>query len=351
MRRLAPLLFVCLALATPSFAHNHVHVRHDKKGKKRPVPPPVATAHLAYYGGKVISNVKIVAVFWGPNVDATVQKDIGAFYADLVGGPAWDWLSEYNTTGVKTVTGAPSSNQTIGRGTFAKAVTITPKAKGNPLKDAQIQTELAAQIKAGKLPAADANTLYMIHFPPKQTISMGGLSCQAFCAYHGTMNKTTYYGVMPDQSAGSGCDVGCGHDGPFGNVTVSAAHEVTEATTDAQVGAAGNSMGPPIAWYDPHKDATGAEYAEIGDICASYSADYKGPSGRSWKIQKEWSNKAGGCIAKQGDPPAVASASAGASSSGSHTPVDQPPGKAAKGKTGKSAVPAKSTPPRRPLAG
>ena len=344
MRRLAPLLF-CLFLAAPAFAHNRSHHRHDKRGKARAVPPPVATPRLAYYGGKVIPNVKIVAVFWGPSVDAAVQKDIGAFYADLVGGPAFDWLSEYNTAGVKTVTGVPGSNQKIGRGTFVKAVTITPKAKGSPLKDAQIQAELAAQLKAGKLPAADENTLYMIHFPPKQVINMQGLSCQAFCAYHGTLDKTTYYGVMPDQSAGSGCDVGCGHDGPFGNLTVSAAHEITEAVTDAQVGAAGNSMGPPIAWYDPHKDATGAEYAEIGDICASYSADYKGPSGRTWKVQKEWSNQANGCIAKAGDAPAVASASAGGA--GAHTPIDQPKSKGAKGKT--KAVPAST--PRRPLAG
>ena len=347
MRRLAPLL--CLLAAAPAFATNYVHVLHTKRGK--PVtPPPPTTPHLVYYGGKVIPNVKIIAVFWGPNVDPVTTRDIGAFYKDLVGGPAFDWLSEYDTAGVATVTGIPGSNQRIGRGTFSQAITITPRAQGNPLKDAQIKAELTSQIKAGKLPAPDANTLYMIHFPPKQKIMMTGLSCDAFCAYHGTLNQTTYYGVLPDQGKGSGCDVGCGNDGPFGNLTVSAAHEVTEAVTDAQVGAAGNKAGPPMAWYDAHKDPTNHEYAEIGDICSSYSADYKGPSGRTWKIQKEWSNKAGGCIATKGDAPVVASAAnpnAGAKSPGAAAK----PGVKGKAKPGATLPASTTTPKRRPMAG
>ena len=33
---------------------------------------------LQYYGGPVLSNVKVVAVFWGPDVDATTQARIAA---------------------------------------------------------------------------------------------------------------------------------------------------------------------------------------------------------------------------------------------------------------------------------
>lgn len=56
----------------------------------------------------------------------------------------------------------------------------------------RIQSELAAQITAGHLPApvndtqGNANSFYMIYFPPGVTINLDGfISCQQFCAYHG----------------------------------------------------------------------------------------------------------------------------------------------------------------------
>jgi len=202
-----------------------------------------------------------------------------------------------------------------------KAVAIGPRVKANPLSDAQIQAELAAQIAAGNLPKPDANTLYMVHFPPGQQIRAGGLSCRDFCAYHSSTRQNVYYGVMPDQGPGSGCDVGCGNAGSLGNLTATASHEVVEAVTDPQVGAVRNAARFPLAWYDAHKDARGAEYAEIGDVCAEYIADLKAPSGRLWKVQKMWSNKANGCIVERSDAPVAASAARPSSSSRSAAPV------------------------------
>ena len=64
---------------------------------------------------------------------------------------------------------------TIGRGTFAGNTTITPgTATGTTVTDAKIGDELAAQIAAGKLPAPDANTLYMVHLPPSVTVTYPG---------------------------------------------------------------------------------------------------------------------------------------------------------------------------------
>src|SRR5947209_4416523 len=142
MPRLAAAL-LSLCLAGPAFAGNHIHRLHNRAP---PPGPAVKPPHLVYYGGKVISNVKVVAVFWGPNVDPQVMRDIGAFYADLVAGPMFGWLSEYDTT-VKTIDGRPGTGQHIGQGRFVKAVTIAPKARGNPLADRQIQGELQAQIR------------------------------------------------------------------------------------------------------------------------------------------------------------------------------------------------------------
>jgi hypothetical protein len=317
----AAALLTALAGSLPAQAISHVHWHNSVKKSWKPLPkkpakpvkgqtaPPavVKPPHLNYYGGRVISNVKLVAVFWGPSVDPQVVSSMPTFYSDFAQSPMFDWLSEYNTN-IKTVSGGAGTNQTIGRGSFLKAVTITPSknlAKAKQVTDAQIQQELTAQLKKGALPAADANTLYMIHFPPKLVIKSGsGLSCKSFCAYHSTLGTSTYYGVIPDAGPGSGCDVGCGNLSAFENLTASCTHEIVEAVTDAQIGAVkGNTIVPPAAWYDPDKDATGHEYAEIGDICAAYEVPMAMASGKSWVVQKEWSNKHNGCIALASDPP------------------------------------------------
>src|SRR5206468_3058149 len=79
------------------------------------------------------------------------------------------------------------------------------------ITDAQIQAELSKLIDGGKAPAPDANSLYMVHFPPGITIDdgQGGTSCNEFCAYHGSYKKagkSIYYGVIPDQ--GGPCAMG-----------------------------------------------------------------------------------------------------------------------------------------------
>src|ERR1700733_5891420 len=61
-------------------------------------PAPAAGQKVVYYGGPVISNVKVMAVFWGSAIDATIQKQIGGFYSTTVNSTYFDWLKEYNTT-------------------------------------------------------------------------------------------------------------------------------------------------------------------------------------------------------------------------------------------------------------
>ena len=299
-------LLACLAVATPSLAHNNVH---RKQPLKKSTPGPM----LQYWGGKVLSSVQLVPVFWGPNVDKTVQAKLPAFYKDFAGSAVFDWLSEYDTN-IKSQAGKPGTGQHIGHGTGAAAVTITPAIKTGNLSDQQIQTELTGQITAKKLPAPTANTLYMIHFPHGVTIKNGsGTSCKDFCAYHGTTSKEVFYSVMPDQGAGSGCEKGCGTPGmsQVDLLTVSASHEIVEAVTDPEVGIATNKLGPPLGWYDPSKDAAGSQRAEIGDICASE----EGPLG-AWTVQKLWSNARHSCIIKSSDAPVAAAGGGAAGGSG-----------------------------------
>ena len=261
-----------------------------------------AGAHLTYHNGPIISNVQVVQVLYGSGsynsqVAGTTSPTMGNFFADITSTGLISLLQQYNTN----ISGG--TNQIFGNGTFGGLFQIVPAAgnNGSTITDAQIQSELLAQINAGHLPApvldslGNPNTLYMIYFPPGKTISQGGSnSCQAggFCAYHGTTSSTlnakhVLYGVMPDMQAGSGCSTGCGTSTVFGNYTSVTSHELTEAMTDAQVGIA-TVIGPPLAWYD-------STNGEIGDICNGQQATYVA-NGTSYVIQLEFSNSANNCV-------------------------------------------------------
>jgi hypothetical protein len=261
-----------------------------------------AGAHLTYFGGPIISNVQVVQVLYGSGsynaqVAGTTSPTMGQFYGDITSSGLITLLQQYNTT----VSGG--TNQTFGNGTFGGLFQIVPSAgnNGSTITDAQIQSELLAQITAGHLPApvldaaGNPNTLYMTFFPPGKTISQGGSnSCQAggFCAYHGTTSsllngKHVLYGVMPDMQAGSGCSSGCGTSTVFGNYTSVTSHELTEALTDADVGIA-TTFAAPLAWYDMTN-------GEIGDICNGQQGSYVA-NGTTYTIQLEFSNSANNCV-------------------------------------------------------
>jgi hypothetical protein len=279
-----------------SDANQEADVVYSSRVHKNPVrdssspTPNVASAHLTYYGGPVLSNVKVVQVLYGSGTYATGiasgTPSMASFYTGVTNSTYMDWLSEYNTP-----------TQTIGRGTFAGTVNITPASSrnGSTITDASIQAEIAAQINTGVLPAPDANTIYMINFPKGKAINQGGSnSCVSggFCAYHGTFTRNSqdvFYGVLPDMSSGSGCDTGCGNDPtPFNNQTSVASHELIEAVTDAAVGLA-TSNAAPLAWYD-------STNGEIGDICNASQGSVVGGDGRTYVVQKEWSNAQNACV-------------------------------------------------------
>jgi hypothetical protein len=263
-----------------------------------------AGAHLSYFGGPIISNVQVVQVLYGSGsynaqVAGTTSPSMGQFYGDITGTGSGlvSLLQQYNTT----ISGG--TGQTFGNGTFAGLFQIVPAAgnNGSTITDAQIQSELLAQITAGHLPGptldatGNPNTLYMIFFPPGKTITQGGSnSCQAggFCAYHGTTSSLlggqhVLYGVHPDMQTGLCSTGGCGNAGVFGNYTSVTSHELVEAMTDAFVGIA-TTFAPPLAWYDQVN-------GEIGDICNGQQASYTA-NGTAYTIQLEFSNAANNCV-------------------------------------------------------
>lgn len=275
------------------------------------------TPNLKYYGGKVIPNVVVHQVLYGagtylPQVQlGGGLPNMATFYSGITNSAHLDWLSEYNTDiSPSSGTGA-GTGQAIGRGTLGVGMVITPAPARNAtsLTDADIQAELNAQISEGNLVTPDDNALYMVHLPKGKSVSMGGkISCintftnnipDGFCGYHGTFTRSgqnVYYGVFPDMSAGSGCDVGCGPGSLFQNQTSVASHELVEAITDPEIGIA-PPLAAPLAWYD---SATGN--GEIGDICNQQQGTVVGGDLRTYTVQKEWSNVAGACIILNSTP-------------------------------------------------
>ena len=242
---------------------------------------------LQYWGGAVIANVNIVVVLWGSGrytaqVTRTAAPNISTFFAAAAASPYVDWLREYNPRGFK-----------IGRGTVRGRVTITPAPAndGRQIDDVvNIRPELLRQIRAGRLPKPDANTLYAIFFPAGPVISQGGHdSVTGFCAYHNTVRYrgavNVRYAVLPATAATRKCGPAPG----FANLTIAASHELVEAITDPDVGLA-SKLGPPLGWYDPLN-------GEIADICAGMPATLSAPDGRTYTVQKLWSNRRHACVA------------------------------------------------------
>ncbi len=269
---------------TPVLDNNHFH---QSAVTRR---PPVSKA-LTYYGGPVMANIAVEQVLWGsgtytPQVTGSVSPNVATFFQSVLTSSFMNVLAQY-----------PSSTANIGHGTFQGTVAVTPSAaaNGSTITDAQIQTELQAQIKAGKLLAPTANSYYAVFFPKGKVITQGGVSSCAsggFCAYHGTFvlnGLDVTYGVHPDMSAGSGCDVGCGTNTvAFNNLTSVASHELAETATDPAVGLA-TVYAPPLAWYNP-------TLGEIGDICNGQQGSFVDASGVAYTVQKIWSNSAAACV-------------------------------------------------------
>jgi hypothetical protein len=247
-----------------------------RPGADRPSPATAQAAQLQYYGGPVISSVKVYTLFWSKQVVG--RHELNLFYRGITQSPYMDWLTEYNTP-----------TQRIGRGKLAGSLVYTQQPTGNDIQDSEIQNKLAALIHAKHLPKNDGNMLIAVHLPPGVTVHMGGsVSCQDFCGYHGTFTLDgvmTYYAVLPDH--GGPCASGCSAQEPdvIAQTTVTASHELVEAVTNPGVGLA-TDMAAPLAWYDNTN-------GEIGDICAGQDAQV-GPH----HVQLLWSNANNACIAQ-----------------------------------------------------
>ncbi len=261
-------------------------------------------ATVSYYGGRVVSNAKVVQVNWGSGVATAVDGFLPAWYASVVDSPYLDVLVQYGTTGRTGQDGFAGSNQYISRGSFGGRYVITPTITSTSVTSGQVAAELVAQIAAGKVPAPEVdaagnvNSIYMLEFPPGVSIALaaGGStlqSCVDFCEYHDTVSmggKSVPFGVFPDVSTG-GCASGCGTGALLDNVALVHSHSLAEVVTDAEIGLVSSSGGyaRPAAWAS-------SSCGEIGDSCGFLSGIVVGSDGASRVVQQVWSNAAQDCV-------------------------------------------------------
>ena len=242
--------------------------------------PHAGLGEVEYFGGTVFSNVEVVSVMWGPDVNSTTVAEIPDFSAAIVNSTFLEQLEEYSTKHKKSVDHHKSSDQTIGLGTFYGQVQISPKDKKTTLTDKQIHKELEYQISIGALPPQGPNMLYMIYFPTDITITLDGLvSCQDFGAYHFAVSKkqtpsNIFYTVEPDCSSG------------FDFITYAASHEFAEATTD-NIGTLGTNPKFPQAWNT-------SDGYEIADICEGDTGDLTDAT-RSYQVTQVYLDSTSNC--------------------------------------------------------
>ncbi len=265
-------------LAGPALADPHPMWLPGHFPHGLPALHPAGKGEMDYYGGPVFTSVKVISVMWGSGVNPQIVSGIGGFYTAATNSTFFDIMAQY-ATNLTGVDGHKGTNQQIGRGTWVEQVVITPFNKKTTLTDKAVQKELVKQIAAGKLPAPDANTLYMTYFPPGITIELGSSkSCSSFGAYHEGFKNAAYggvfYGVMPD----------CGYT--FNDSTVVSSHELAEATTD-NYPTPGSSPKYPQAWNT-------TDGYEIGDLCEGYSGTLKAGK-TSYTVQQIYSNAIANC--------------------------------------------------------
>jgi len=243
------------------------------------VAPQPDAARMLYFGGSVFSNVKVVSVIWGDEVNPTIVSTVPGFSQALVDSTYVDQMSEYDTF-LKGVGGHKGTKQHIERGTFLGQFQIAPNNTSHSLTDEQVQKELKQQIRAGVLPAHDLDTLYMIYFPQNVTITLDGItSCIDFGAYHFATNDTKmsknniFYTVEPDCHSN------------IANITFAASHEFVEAATD-NIPTPGSNPAFPQAWND-------ANGFEVADICGGSGQLTKGS--KSYTVTQYFLNSRNGC--------------------------------------------------------
>jgi hypothetical protein len=232
---------------------------------------PSPTIQLTYRGGRLLPHVKVATLFWGSSwKSSSLTGYFGGFFRALFAdGLFMANLAQYSAGGY-----------TIANGSVVATATDSqdPPSK---VTDAQIRSEVRAQVAAGHLPQPDASTLYFVFTPPGVVVydSGGYNSVDDFSGYHDYDfgSGGFAYAVIP-------------YDDTLQDprwMTLYASHELADAVTDPE------PYLTTLGWYDDN-------YGEVADIPPTlYTANQIGidglldeldaADGTPYLVQKVWS--------------------------------------------------------------
>ncbi len=237
-----------------------------------PAPHP-APPQLVSYGGPVLAAPRLVPVFFS-NEDPLRQAGLMDFASKVGATPYW---------------AATTSEYGVGAAASADPVALTEAAPAT-LDDSAIQAWLDGKLDGNdpSWPAADANTVYVLHYPAGTSITVEGLqSCADFHGYHsnttldgahGNMN-VAYVVIPPCTSLGDLQDLDA--------TTATLSREILGAVTDPY------PLDDP-AWAVPDDAhfywALAAGGSEAADLCSQFPLAFTKPAGLPYTVQRSWSN-------------------------------------------------------------
>jgi hypothetical protein len=228
-------------------------------------------ALLTYHNGPVIKASKVQAIFWGS------QWNNASFAGDVISGldqmyAGWGG-SRYN--GLNTEYG-DGTGKITSASTYLGHIIDGSAAPSGELSTAQAVAKACSA--SGQNP--DPNALYIIYTPtfPSNT---------GYCAWHTWGNcsngKPVQAAYEPNPKGVAGCDPGdaqTGHSQMLASLANTSAHELAETETDPR----------GTGWWDRQGN-------ENADKCAwQFSTNVVLADSSAWKIQKNWSNAARGCL-------------------------------------------------------
>jgi hypothetical protein len=252
---------------------------------------------VPYQGGSILTAPQIVTVTFPGD---TMAEELTSF-AETLG--ASNWWSKV-TAGYCEGAGGTC----IAHVRAAKSV-VYPSAPAKSYTDSEtpgspstLQEWLRNAIASGNLPSPEggsvSNTIYLMYFPASTTITLDDLpSCQlgGFDGYHSSTtigSQQVPYAVVPECPGGAAA----GNTPPITtlqNTTVTASHEILEATTDPDPNASNTSA---IGYY---LDFTNANLGwidiqgggELADLCIDpFLLDQDETPEGSFTVQRIWSN-------------------------------------------------------------
>jgi hypothetical protein len=241
-----------------------------------PSPPQVVT-----FSGPILSAPKFVPVFFAGD-DPTLVGELKDFAAKLGASQYW---------------AATTAEYGVGAGSAAAPVMLGETA-ARAIDDNAIQTWLADKVNSDDLawPVADANTVYVLHYPVATKITQGGFSsCSDFAEYHSsiTLNaahdlQQVAYAVVPH------CESFNGLTG-IDELTAAESHALLNAATDPYPNY------PAYARFDADHIywETVVGGVELAEMCAHFANPTLKPTDLGYTVQRAWSNRA----AKAGSDP------------------------------------------------